>query len=310
MPPKASTNDGKAEQMYSADVVAAVLMATGTTSLPATMKHYEIMSSLDGVKTASAFQHDFRSVLAKAKQLKARVEKGAAFESVAPATKRATKQHPHLPDTLLHSSLLHLPSRPTHNIASLAHPNLIHPLQATMGKTTDSPAAGQKMIPADCVSVLLMALGSNTITKEQLNMMSAIDGTRTASSFEHQFRSIVAKAKELKKRVEDGETFAPVQPSQKRGTATPTTPRKRKGDDVDETPTKKPKTTPKPRAKKAQAEASSAPQPADDDVKLPADMDAFIKSEKQWEEKSICLRSWDIHRIDAAHDFDDFIFLG
>jgi hypothetical protein len=85
-----------------------------------------------------------------------------------------------------------------------------------MAKDTDSPAAGQKMISADVVSVLLMALGSTTITKEQLNMMSAIDGIRTASSFEHQFRSIVTKAKELKKRVADGETFTAVA-AQKRG---------------------------------------------------------------------------------------------
>ena len=85
-----------------------------------------------------------------------------------------------------------------------------------MGKTTESLAASQKMVPADVVSVLLIALGNTTITKEQLNMMSAIDGTRTASSFEHQFRSIIAKAKELKKRVEEGETFTAVA-AQKRG---------------------------------------------------------------------------------------------
>jgi hypothetical protein len=86
MPPKASTNNGKAGKTYSADVVAAVLMATGTTSL--SMKHYEIMSSLDGVKTASAYQHDFRAVLAKAKELKTRVDNGEAFEPVTPSTKR------------------------------------------------------------------------------------------------------------------------------------------------------------------------------------------------------------------------------
>ena len=66
---------------------------------------------------------------------------------------------------------------------------------------------GQKVVPADCVSVLLMALGSTTITKAQYEMMSALDGTRTASSFEHQFRTITAKAKELKARAEKGETF-------------------------------------------------------------------------------------------------------
>lgn len=86
-----------------------------------------------------------------------------------------------------------------------------------MAKTVDSPAGSQKLIPADCVSVLLMALGNITITREQLNMMSAVDGTRTASSFEHQFRSITAKAKELKRRVDHGEIFAPVAPAQKRG---------------------------------------------------------------------------------------------
>jgi hypothetical protein len=75
----------------------------------------------------------------------------------------------------------------------------------------------QKVVPADCVSVLLMAIGSTTISKAQYEMMSALDGTRTASSFEHQFRTITAKAKELKARAEQGETFQPVAPSNKRG---------------------------------------------------------------------------------------------
>jgi hypothetical protein len=76
---------------------------------------------------------------------------------------------------------------------------------------------GQKVVPADCVSVLLMAIGSTTISKAQYEMMSALDGTRTASSFEHQFRTITAKAKELKARAEQGEAFQPVAPSNKRG---------------------------------------------------------------------------------------------
>lgn len=88
MPPKAANGDGKPGKMYSADVVAAVLTATGTTSL--SVKHYEIMSSLDGVKTASAFQHDFRRIPTKAKELKARIDNGELFESVAPSTKHGT----------------------------------------------------------------------------------------------------------------------------------------------------------------------------------------------------------------------------
>jgi hypothetical protein len=73
-------------KMFSADVVAAVLLASGTTSL--TMKQYEMMSALDGTRTASSFEHAFRTVLAKSKDLKARVEAGEAFKPVQPAIKR------------------------------------------------------------------------------------------------------------------------------------------------------------------------------------------------------------------------------
>lgn len=72
------------------------------------------------------------------------------------------------------------------------------------------------MISVDTVAVLLMAFDRTSISKEQFDIMSALDGTRTSSSFEHQFRPIIAKAKELKKRVQDGETFEPVT-AQKRG---------------------------------------------------------------------------------------------
>lgn len=81
----------------------------------------------------------------------------------------------------------------------------------------DNSTAGQKMVPADCVSVLLMAIGNTSISKAQYNMMSALDGSRTASSFEHQFRSITSKAKELKTRVDNGEVFEPVLAISKRG---------------------------------------------------------------------------------------------
>ncbi|KAF5844260.1 hypothetical protein GGP41_002837 [Bipolaris sorokiniana] len=83
MPPKATE---KADKMFSADVVAAVLCSTGINSL--SMKNYEMMSSLDGKKSAYGFQHDFRSVIAKAKELRARVEGGEEFEPVASSAKR------------------------------------------------------------------------------------------------------------------------------------------------------------------------------------------------------------------------------
>lgn len=80
------TTDTKSGKMFSSDVVAAVLMSTGTTSL--SRKNYEMMSALDGNKTADGFQHDFRAVLAKSKELKQRLEDGEAFEPVKPAKKR------------------------------------------------------------------------------------------------------------------------------------------------------------------------------------------------------------------------------
>ncbi|PWO20286.1 Fungal-trans domain containing protein, partial [Pyrenophora tritici-repentis] len=95
MPPKATPD--ASQKMYSADVVAAVLCSTGTTSL--SNKNYEMMSALDGKKTASAFQHDFRAVIAKAKELKARVEEGEAFEPVAPASQRKGKKLASTPTT-------------------------------------------------------------------------------------------------------------------------------------------------------------------------------------------------------------------
>ena len=83
MPPKAAADKG--DKMFSADVVAAVLCCTGTTSL--SMKSYEMMSSLDGTKSAYGFQHDFRYVIVKAKELKARVESGEEFQAVPSSAK-------------------------------------------------------------------------------------------------------------------------------------------------------------------------------------------------------------------------------
>jgi hypothetical protein len=123
-------------------------------------------------------------------------------------------------------------------------------------------AAGQKTFSADCVAVLLMALGSTSISKKQLEMMSALDGTRTVDSFQHQFRPIIAKAKQLKQRVDDGEHFEPVIPSARRGrfcslsdrlghtdmiyyvgvTNTPDTPKKPRRKANSETPSKRAKT--------------------------------------------------------------------
>ena len=85
---KGTADSPKAQKMFSADIVAALLMSTGTTSI--TTKSLDLMSALDGVKTRDALQHDFRSVIAKSKELKARVDSGEVFEPVKSAKKRGT----------------------------------------------------------------------------------------------------------------------------------------------------------------------------------------------------------------------------
>jgi hypothetical protein len=74
-----------------------------------------------------------------------------------------------------------------------------------------------KMFSENVVAALILAKGDTTISKKCYEMMSALDGNKTASGLEHDFRSVIAKVKELKKRVEDGEVFVPVTPASKRG---------------------------------------------------------------------------------------------
>lgn len=73
----------------------------------------------------------------------------------------------------------------------------------------------QKDALEDCIAVLMATGGSTTISRAQYDIMSSVNGKRTASSFEHQFRHIIAKSKELKERLDSGEKLNPVTPSKK-----------------------------------------------------------------------------------------------
>jgi hypothetical protein len=66
---KVAADNNDAPKMVSTDVVAAVLATSGITSLS---------------------KHTFRVVMAKSKELRARLEAGETFEPVAPASKRGT----------------------------------------------------------------------------------------------------------------------------------------------------------------------------------------------------------------------------
>lgn len=78
-------------------------------------------------------------------------------------------------------------------------------------------SADAKTISIDTVAALLASLGVFSVTKKSFDFMSANDGNKTASSFEHQFRPIMANVRALKKRIDDGEAFIPVKPGNKRG---------------------------------------------------------------------------------------------
>ncbi|KAF2498427.1 hypothetical protein BU16DRAFT_579552 [Lophium mytilinum] len=130
-----------------------------------------------------------------------------------------------------------------------------------MAKADDSGAKGQKTYTLDTVAVLLMAANVVSISRTQYEMMSSLDGTRTADSFQHQLREVLKKAKELKARVDDGEKFAPVAPAKNRG---PATPKKRNQDEMSSQPSMKSTPAKKAKAKKTQVKAEpDSPEPSE-----------------------------------------------
>ena len=79
------------KQTFSFDIVAALLLILRERGVTISRTHYELMSALDGNRTADAFQHQFRAVLARAKALHGQRENGVAFEAVKPMPKGKSK---------------------------------------------------------------------------------------------------------------------------------------------------------------------------------------------------------------------------
>lgn len=100
--------------------------------------------------------------------------------------------------------------------------------------TLTAMAADQsKAVSTETVAVLCAAIMANggTIGGKQYEMMSACDGKRTASSFEHEFRAILKRAREIKDTM-DPTDIQPVTPKPKRSrntTKTPTSSIKKRG---------------------------------------------------------------------------------
>jgi hypothetical protein len=73
MPPKAAAKPADATKMFSAEVVATILAISGVTI---GNKHYNIMAKLDETKTASGWDHHFRSVKGRAKEISEMIANG------------------------------------------------------------------------------------------------------------------------------------------------------------------------------------------------------------------------------------------
>ena len=82
----------------------------------------------------------------------------------------------------------------------------------------------------DTVAGLCSALieKNGSITTAQYELMSALDGSRTACAFQHQFRHVLRRAKELHAQTQAGETAEPVK-SKPKGGSKKTTPTKKRG---------------------------------------------------------------------------------
>lgn len=69
----------------------------------------------------------------------------------------------------------------------------------------------------DTVAVLVAMLmkQGGSVGMAQYERMSSLDGKRTASSFDHQFRKVKNRAKEINAKYEGGDAPSPVTPSGK-----------------------------------------------------------------------------------------------
>jgi len=87
-------------------------------------------------------------------------------------------------------------------------------------------AGEQKTFSFETVAVLCAAIMSNggTIGSAYYDLMSACDGKRTACSFQHEFRAVLKRAREIKDNMGGPGTIQPVAPVPKGSRARKTAP--------------------------------------------------------------------------------------
>ncbi|GAB7342521.1 hypothetical protein MBLNU457_g0708t1 [Dothideomycetes sp. NU457] len=79
---------GDQEKSFSLEIVAVLCAAIQANGGTIGNKHYELMSAIDGKRTASAFQHQFRDVLKRAREIKDMLGT-TTIKPVTPAPKRS-----------------------------------------------------------------------------------------------------------------------------------------------------------------------------------------------------------------------------
>jgi 3-oxoacyl-ACP reductase-like protein len=78
-------------QTFSFDEVACMIAALNTAGVILGAKHYGLMAKLDGTRTTSSFEHKFRAVKARGKELAAELSDGTAVQATPKSkTKTAT----------------------------------------------------------------------------------------------------------------------------------------------------------------------------------------------------------------------------
>lgn len=81
--------DKKPEQTFTFETMAVVLYAMLESGITLGGDHYKLMSAVDGKRTTDSFQHQFRKVKARAKELQTKAKAGDIAAPVTPGKKRA-----------------------------------------------------------------------------------------------------------------------------------------------------------------------------------------------------------------------------
>jgi 3-oxoacyl-ACP reductase-like protein len=76
-------------QTFSFDEVACMIAAMNTAGVVLGAKHYGLMAKLDGTRTTSSFEHKFRAVKARGKELATELSDGTAVQAT-PKSKNKT----------------------------------------------------------------------------------------------------------------------------------------------------------------------------------------------------------------------------